>query len=425
LSWDGLGQLAAIQGQASFIHDGTGQRVQKSIAGVVTQTPFEAVRHVFPSNQQTFRIFFGGVVIGEVRTDSSGVRQKVHVHVDRLGSIRATTDGAGNVLQRHSDRPWGDGVWSEGTGFTGQEHDAATGLIYMGARYYDPLLRRFISPDGFIPNPFHSPKLNPYSYVENDPINAVDPTGRFTFWIPLGPVSLGFHIGKHGLAIGIGEGAGLEGVGVFIGVNREGQAWVGGMVTGAGFEARAAFTFDLENGDVGFEASVNIGFDLGNDWGLSAGLSMDYNPNAGPNGESAWQLSATAGPSHTEGSEGALGMSAGISVVRSGGKWGVSLTGGPAWSGPVENGATAGWGITGSFGIYGLTKGTVGFSVQLSFERVIGRVNPLDPSPLLHIDEAFSFSATKGFKVDRDEGFDMTFAWGPVEYVSRSSAGSG
>jgi RHS repeat-associated protein len=50
-----------------------------------------------------------------------------------------------------------------------------TGLIWMGARYYDPQVGRFISPD-----PIGYPiNIDLYAYADGDPINNFDPDGRF------------------------------------------------------------------------------------------------------------------------------------------------------------------------------------------------------------------------------------------------------
>ena len=48
------------------------------------------------------------------------------------------------------------------------------GLYYMRARYYDPQVRRFISEDQI---GFEGGDLNLYAYVQNNPINKVDPLG--------------------------------------------------------------------------------------------------------------------------------------------------------------------------------------------------------------------------------------------------------
>jgi RHS repeat-associated protein len=62
--------------------------------------------------------------------------------------------------------------------FTGQRLDG-TGLYYYNARYYDPIIGRFISPDGTGQNLNEPQTLNRYSYVQNNPLKYTDPTGHF------------------------------------------------------------------------------------------------------------------------------------------------------------------------------------------------------------------------------------------------------
>ncbi|QPJ66754.1 MAG: RHS repeat-associated core domain-containing protein [Candidatus Nitrohelix vancouverensis] len=59
--------------------------------------------------------------------------------------------------------------------YTGRENDYATGLYYYRARYYDPEVGRFLTEDpmGFAAG------INFYAYVNNNPINANDPSGNF------------------------------------------------------------------------------------------------------------------------------------------------------------------------------------------------------------------------------------------------------
>ncbi len=61
--------------------------------------------------------------------------------------------------------------------FTGQRLDG-TGLYYYNARYYDPLIGRFISPDTIIPDPSNPQSFNRYSYCLNNPLKYIDPNGH-------------------------------------------------------------------------------------------------------------------------------------------------------------------------------------------------------------------------------------------------------
>ncbi|MEM8535962.1 MAG: RHS repeat-associated core domain-containing protein [Chloroflexota bacterium] len=61
--------------------------------------------------------------------------------------------------------------------FTGQRRDD-TGLLYYHARYYDPQLGRFLSPDTLVPDPTTPQDLNRYTYVRNNPLRYTDPTGH-------------------------------------------------------------------------------------------------------------------------------------------------------------------------------------------------------------------------------------------------------
>ncbi len=64
------------------------------------------------------------------------------------------------------------------TRYTGQREDATIGLYFYGARYYDPVLGRFVQADTVVPEPGNPGSLNRYSYVLNNPLKYSDPTGH-------------------------------------------------------------------------------------------------------------------------------------------------------------------------------------------------------------------------------------------------------
>ena len=51
-------------------------------------------------------------------------------------------------------------------------------FIHMNARLYDPTIGRFLSADTIIQDPYDSQSYNRYSYVRNNPLKYVDPTGH-------------------------------------------------------------------------------------------------------------------------------------------------------------------------------------------------------------------------------------------------------
>jgi len=95
-----------------------------------------------------------------------------------LGSITSLSNSAGALAQTYTFDSFGNQTASSGSltnpfRFTAREFDPETGLYYYRARYYDPAVGRFLSED---PIAFEG-GVNFYSYVANNPINAIDPFG--------------------------------------------------------------------------------------------------------------------------------------------------------------------------------------------------------------------------------------------------------
>jgi len=113
---------------------------------------------------------------------TAGAQEAVeYIHTDALGSPVATTDAAGNVIERTVYEPYGavvGGVVRNGPGYTGHVSDASTGLSYMQQRYYDPELGTFLSVDpvAVLSNPLST--FNRYWYGNSNPYTFVDPDGN-------------------------------------------------------------------------------------------------------------------------------------------------------------------------------------------------------------------------------------------------------
>ncbi|WP_386341853.1 RHS repeat-associated core domain-containing protein [Xanthomonas citri pv. citri] len=104
-----------------------------------------------------------------------------YIHTDALGSPVAVTNASGQVVERTFYEPYGaqvDGTPDDGPGFTGHVEDAATGLIYMQQRYYDPAIPRFLSVDPVTASSDPIRFFNRYKYASSNPYRFIDPDGR-------------------------------------------------------------------------------------------------------------------------------------------------------------------------------------------------------------------------------------------------------
>jgi RHS repeat-associated protein len=104
---------------------------------------------------------------------------------DHLGSTRLVINGQPSPAVTNYG-PYGMPLTGAGLsappskGYIGERFDAETGLQYLHARYYDPDLGRFLSPDTWDPT-LPGVDNNRYAYAMNDPVNMSDPGGHVTF----------------------------------------------------------------------------------------------------------------------------------------------------------------------------------------------------------------------------------------------------
>jgi len=113
---------------------------------------------------------FGSIRIAVKRGDTL-----LHLHGDHLGSISLTTRGSAETASRTyfaygAERSASGHLRTDHT-FTGQKSDT-TGLMYYNARYYDPTLGTFISPDSIVPNPASVINHNRFLYARETHSNV-------------------------------------------------------------------------------------------------------------------------------------------------------------------------------------------------------------------------------------------------------------
>jgi RHS repeat-associated protein len=199
--WDGENRLASV-GSTTFVYDAGDKRVKK--LGNATNV------YVTPDYKVA-----GGTATKEIKLGRLQVAVRIGttntwVHPDQVGSVQVLTDSSGNVYNRFYHRPFGDRYQTSNSNlnddvdFVGQRRDIETGLIYYPARYYDPVLGRFIAADPSEPG---DPRVgvNRYAYALNDPIDLVDDGHDTTlsFSIPRFSVPTPFGlIGVSGLSVG-------------------------------------------------------------------------------------------------------------------------------------------------------------------------------------------------------------------------------
>jgi RHS repeat-associated protein len=193
-AYDGANRLKEVNtgGQNTYGYDGDGLRVRKTEVGTalfyVRSSVLKNVAMEVNQSQGVVRayVYSNGTPIAELSSDGNFY----WVHKNHMGSGMRLTDSTGAMKFRQEYTPYGQVIlnWSASSAsnpssrkFTGYERDAATGLDYARARMYGSNYGRFTTADpaghkaADLENPL---SLNRYAYVENDPVNWVDPSGH-------------------------------------------------------------------------------------------------------------------------------------------------------------------------------------------------------------------------------------------------------
>ena len=130
---------------------------------------------------------------GDIRSN-----QKLYYMYDGRGSVSNLTSNSGINMVYYEYGVFGETV-SSADGipnpyqYNAEYTDAATGLQYLRARYYDSEINRFLTKDTYLGETNEPLTKNLYAYANNNPINLNDPSGHL-FGLIMGIITVGVTI---------------------------------------------------------------------------------------------------------------------------------------------------------------------------------------------------------------------------------------
>ena len=157
---------------------------------MVTLRPVEPALRYYDQNRITTEkqaaAVTGHYTYGVTRLSRDDGTDFLYYQADGLGSARQLTDETEAVVNSYLFEGFGSLVTQTGSaenpyqyaGSWGYRDDGDAGLIHVGARYYDPEVGRFTSADPEFGDIYLPQTLNRYVYVNNNPVNLLDPSGR-------------------------------------------------------------------------------------------------------------------------------------------------------------------------------------------------------------------------------------------------------
>jgi RHS repeat-associated protein len=180
-AYDQNGELMTVAG-AQYQYNGDGLRMYKgtSAGGETfaynTQSSTPQLLADNLGSTSTYFIYGPDGQAFEQVASSGSATFLVH---DALGSTRGLFDQSGNLVGTYNYSAYGNVLSHTGNatplGYAGAYTDAESGFLYLVNRYYDPETGQFLSVD-----PLVDTTGQPYSYANDDPVNASDPNGLNT-----------------------------------------------------------------------------------------------------------------------------------------------------------------------------------------------------------------------------------------------------
>jgi RHS repeat-associated protein len=184
-TWDFENRLTQVTlpgsgGTVQFSYDPFGRRIKKSSSAGTSIFAYDGDNLIEETNAS------GTVVTRYAQTENVDEPLAMlrgggtsFYQTDGLGSISSLTNASGAIVQTYTYDSFGKATASSGSltnpfQFTAREFDSESGLYFLRNRYYDPQSGRFLNED---PLGFRGDDANFYAYVQNSPVDLVDPFG--------------------------------------------------------------------------------------------------------------------------------------------------------------------------------------------------------------------------------------------------------
>ena len=203
--YDEFNQLVKLMNGASvnaYAYNGEGMRVAKTVGDVTTLYGYEYDKPVVESDGTNFTAvnLYGTNLISRT-ADNQTLYYQFNGHADVVGLI----DDDGVLVASYYYDAFG--VPTETNGdienpfrYGGYVYDEETGLYYIKSRFYDASIARFIQEDIYAGKYSDPLSLNLYTYVLNNPLRYLDPTGMIPDEIKINKQTIGYLKGmKHGI----------------------------------------------------------------------------------------------------------------------------------------------------------------------------------------------------------------------------------
>jgi len=199
-TFDAENRIKNVDATSAYTYDGEAQRVKKLMGentrfvygiGGKLVAEFDGATGVLKKEY----IYGAGGLVATIVPNAQAGSGTQYTTSDNLGSPRVVTNASAAVVSRYDYMPFGEelgagvGGRSSGIGygaadgirkkFTGYERDTETGLDYAQARYFSSTQGRFTSADPLLASakPADPQSWNRYSYVGNNPMVFIDPSG--------------------------------------------------------------------------------------------------------------------------------------------------------------------------------------------------------------------------------------------------------